>query len=302
MNRIGIVTEDTVDLIPELIDRHGIAIVPTVLIWPELAAQVGGNTFQKMRELEKKGIKSFGKTSQPSPREYLNEYRNQLRDFGQVLCITLTSKLSGSYNSAVLARTLLTPEEQHRVFVVDSLSVSCGQALIVMKAIDLIATGVELDAIAPKVEESVPGVHMFVMFADPKWMENSGRISRMAATLMRNMATLGVRPVLAFEKGVLVSSSLKNRAADTALVLFKQLEKDSEKSMKANKRIRIAITHGDDLKEAYRLKEMAEKHLENIEVLFVNLINDVVGSVTGPGTLAVAWCEALGKSQLFQYK
>jgi DegV family protein with EDD domain len=292
LNRIGIVTEDTVDLIPELIDRHGIAIVPTVLIWPELAAQVGGNTFQKMRELEKKGIKSFGKTSQPSPREYLNEYRNQLRDFGQVLCITLTSKLSGSYNSAVLARTLLTPEEQHRVFVVDSLSASCGQALIVMKAIDLIATGVELDAIAPKVEESVPGVHMFVMFADPKWMENSGRISRMAATLMRNMATLGVRPVLAFEKGVLVSSSLKNRAADTALVLFKQLEKDSEKSMKANKRIRIAITHGDDLKEAYRLKEMAEKHLENIEVLFVNLINDVVGSVTGPGTLAVAWCEA----------
>jgi fatty acid-binding protein DegV len=90
----------------------------------------------------------------------------------------------------------------------------------------------------------------------------------------------------------LVPSSLKNRAADTALVLFKQLEKDSEKSMKANKRIRIAITHGDDLKEAYRLKEMAEKHLENIEVSFVNLINDVVGSITGPDTLAVAWCEA----------
>lgn len=292
MNRIGIVTEDTVDLTPELIDRHGIAIVPTVLIWPELAAQAGRNTFQKMRELEKMGIKSFGKTSQPSPREYLNEYRNQLRDFGQVLCITLTSKLSGSYNSAVLARTLLTPEEQHRVIVVDSLSASCGQALVVLKTIDLINAGMELDAIARKVEEFVPQVHVFVMFADPKWMEISGRISRPVATLMRNMAKLGVRPILAFEKGVLVPSSLKNRAADTALVLFKQLEKDSGKSMKANKRIRIAVTHGDDPKEAYRLKEMAEKHLENIEVSFVNLINDVVGSITGPDTLAVAWCEA----------
>ena len=292
MNRIGIVTEDTVDLTPELIDRHGIAIVPTVLIWPELAAQAGGNTFQKMRELEKMGIKSFGKTSQPSPKDYLDKYRNQLRDFDQVLCITLTSKLSGSYNSAVLARTLLTPDEQHRVIVVDSLSASCGQALVVLKAIDLINAGMELDAIARKVEEFVPQVHVFVMFADPKWMETSGRMSRPVATLMRNLAKLGVRPVLAFEKGVLVPSSLKNRAADTALVLFKQLEKDSEKSMKTNKRIRIAITHGDDPKEAYRLKEMAVKHLENIEVSFVNLINDVVGSVTGPGTLAFAWCEA----------
>jgi DegV family protein with EDD domain len=292
VNRIGIVTEDTADLTPGLIDRHGIAIVPTLLTWPEVTAQTGGNTFQKMCELEKRGIKSFGKTSQPSPKDYLDKYRNQLRDFGQVLCITLTSKLSGSYNSAVLARTLLTPEEQHRLVVMDSLSASCGQALIVMKALDLIATGMELDAIASNVEEFVPQVHVFVMFADPKWMETSGRISHPVANLMRNMARLGVRPVLAFKKGVLVPSSLKNRAADTALVLFKQLEKDSEKSMKANKRIRIAITHGDDLKEAYRLKEMAEKHLENIEVLFVNLINDVVGAVTGPGTLAFAWCEA----------
>jgi fatty acid-binding protein DegV len=150
----------------------------------------------------------------------------------------------------------------------------------------------ELDAIASNVEQFVPMVHVFVMFADPKWMETSGRISHPVANLMRNMARLGVRPVLAFKKGVLAPSSLKNRAADTALVLFKQLEKDSGKSLKANKRIRIAITHGDDPKEAYRLKEMAEKHLENIEVFFVNLINDVVGSVTGPGTLAFAWCEA----------
>jgi DegV family protein with EDD domain len=292
MNRIGIVTEDTADFPSELIDRYGIAIVPTVLTWPELAAQAGDNTFQKMRELEKKGIKSFGKTSQPSPREYLDKYRTQLQKFGQVLCITITSKLSGSYNSAVLARNLLTPEEQSRVMVVDSLSASCGQALVALRAIDLIAAGMELDAVARKVEELVPHVRVFVMFADPKWMEASGRISRMVANLMRGMARLGVRPVLAFEKGALVPSSLKSRAADTAVVLFKQIEIDTGKARKAGKRIRIVITHGDDLEEANRLKEMAEKQQWNIEVSFVNLINDVVGGITGPDTLAVAWCEA----------
>ena len=292
MERIGLVTEETVDFPPELIDRHGIAIVPVVLTWPDLAAQAGENTFQKMRQLEKKGIKSFGKTSQPSPREYLEKYKTQLRDFGQVLCITITSKLSGSYNSAVLARTLLTPEEQSRVLVVDSLSATCGQALVVLKALDLIAAGMELEAIARKVEEIVPHVHVFVMFSDPKWMETSGRISHVVASLMRGMARLGVRPVLAFEKGALVPSSLKSRAVDTAMVLFKQLEKDTAKARESRKRIRIVITHGDDPEEASRLKAMAQKNLENVEVSFVSLINDVVGAITGPDTLAVAWCEA----------
>ena len=129
-----------------------------------------------MRWLEKQGIKSFGKTSQPSPREYLEKYKTQLRYFGQVLCITITSKLSGSYNSAVLAIILPTPEEQSRVLVVDSLSASCGQALGVLKALDLIAAGMELEAIAVgKVEEFVPQVHVFVMFSDPKWLETSGQ-------------------------------------------------------------------------------------------------------------------------------
>ena len=88
----------------------------------------------------------------------------------------------------------------------------------------------------------------------------------MVASLMRGMARLGVRPVLAFEKGALVPSSLKSRATDTALVLFKQLEKDTAKAREAGRRIRIVITHGDDLEAANRLKEMAEKRVVNIEV------------------------------------
>jgi len=292
VDRIGLVTEETVDLPQEMINRLGIAIVPVVLTWPDLAAQSGRNTFQRMRELERQNIKSFGKTSQPSPREYLDKYRQQLQRFKQVLCVTITSKLSGSYNSAVLAKNLLAVEERSKVSVVDSLSASCGQGLVVLKAIDLVAKGMELDAIASKVEEFVPRVHVFAMFSDPKWLETSGRISHVVASLMRGMARLGVRPVLAFEKGALVPASLKSKAGDTALVLFNQLEKDTEKTRAAGKRIRIAITHGDDIEAASRLKEMAEKHIDNVEIACINLINDVVGAITGPDTLAFAWCEA----------
>lgn len=290
MDRIGIVTEETVDLLEETIEEHQIAIVPAILIWPEMKEIPGENTFQKMRELERRGIKSFGKTSQPTPSDFLVEYQHQIERFDKVLCVTLTSKLSGSYNSAVLAKTLLAPEEQRRVLVVDSLNASCGQALVVLKAIDLIQDGKELEEVVKQLEGFVPQVRLFAMFQDPKWLEASGRISHTVASLMRGMARIGLRPLLAFEKGKLVPAGLKTRARDTAEVLFRQLEKDTEKARKAGKRIRMAITHGDDPEAALRLKRMAEE-LENIEVAFINIVNNVVGVVTGPDTLAFAWCE-----------
>jgi DegV family protein with EDD domain len=291
MDSIGIVTEETTDLPPEMVGEHQIATIPVVLNWPEIEELPGDNTFKKMRELERRGGKSFGKTSQPSPQDFLAKYLYQIERFDKVLCITLTSKLSGSYNSAVLAKTLLAPEEQGKVSIVDSLNASCGQALVVLKAIDLVSSGNGVEEIVRELEEFVPQVHAFVMFEDPKWLEASGRISHMVANVMRGMAKIGIRPLLTFRKGALVPVGLKTKARDTAGVLFKQLEKDTGRSRKADKRIRLAITHGDDPEEAQRLREMAEGALENIEVAFISIINDVVGSVTGPNTLTFAWCE-----------
>jgi DegV family protein with EDD domain len=291
MDSIGIVTEETADLPLEIIEEHQIATIPALLNWPEIEALPGENTFQKMRELERRGSKSFGKTSQPSPKDFLAKYQYQLERFDKVLCITLTSKLSGSYNSAVLAKTLLAPEEQGKVFIVDSLNASCGQALVVLKAIDLIRSRKDIEDIMKELEEFIPHVHLFVMFQDPKWLEASGRISHVVANVMRGMARLGIRPLLTFEKGAFVPAGLKTKAKDTVVVLFRQLEKDTERSRKADKRIRVAITHGDDPEEAQRLREMAEGELENIEVAFINIINNVVGAPTGPNTLVFAWCE-----------
>jgi len=291
MDNIGIVTEETADLLPEMVAKHQIATVPVILNWPEIEKLPGENTFQKMMELERREIKSFGKTSQPSPQDFLAKYLYQIEKFDKVLCITLTSRLSGSYNSAVLAKTLLAPEEQGKVFIVDSLNASCGQALVVLKAIDLVSSGKGIEEIVKGLEEFVPQVHAFVMFEDPKWLEASGRISHIVANVMRGMAKMGIRPLLTFKKGALVPAGLRTKARDTAGVLFKQLEKDTERSRKTGGRIRMAITHGDTPEEAQRLREMAERELENIEVAFISIINDVVGSVTGPNTLCFAWCE-----------
>lgn len=291
MEKIGIVTDEAADLPQEIVEKYKIAIVPVKLDWPEIENLPGENTFQKMRELEKRGIKSFGKTSQPSPKDFLDKYREQLAKFENVICITITSKHSGTFNSAIQARNFLSPKEQERVFVIDSLNASVSQALLVLRAIDLIEAKKEPKDIVKELEEFRHKIRLFAMFPDPKWLEASGRISPLIGKLLKTLASRGIRAMLTFRNGKLTPGGLKLRSNDTALILFKQFEKENQKIKNTDKKIRVAISHGDDLVSAQRLKEMVEKEYSNARVVFINIINNIVGAATGPGTLAIAWCE-----------
>jgi len=290
MEKIGIVTDEAADLPRDIVEKYQIAIVPVKLDWPEIENLSGENTFQKMRELEKRGIKSFDKTSQPSPKDFLDKYKYQFERFEKIICITITSKLSGTYNSAVQAKSFLPPENQEKVFIVDSLNASSGQALIVLKTIDLIEDRKEAEEIAKELEKLVPQIHLFVILKDPKWLEASGRISHLVANLLRRMAQVGIRPLLTFKNGRLVPAGIKAGAKDIPTALFKKFETGMKK-LREDKQIRVIITHGDDLEGAQRLEEMIKKDFQNAEVAFINIINNVVGGPTGPNTLAIAWSE-----------
>jgi len=291
MEKIGIVVDEADDLPKEMAERHQIAIVPVKLDWPEIENLPGENTFQKMRELEKRGIKSFGKTSQPSPKDFLDKYKEQFQRFEKIISITITSKLSGTYNSAIQAKNFLKPEEKDRVFVVDSLNASGGEALLALKAVDLIKSGKEIEEIVRELEKFVPQIHTYIIFNDPKWIEASGRISPLVANLLKRLIKVGIRSLLTFKNGLLVPAGMKTGAKDIPITLFRKFEKENKKMEKEQKRVRIVITHGDDPEGAERLKEMIEKEFKNVEFAFINIINNIVGVVAGPNSLVLAWCE-----------
>lgn len=291
MEKIGFVTENGTDMPQEMVDKYQIAQAQVKFTWPELENLPGENTFQKMRELEKTGIKSFGKTSQPSVKDFLDKFEEQLTKFEKVICITITSKLSGSYNSATQARNLLKLEDKERVFIVDSLGVSGGQALLVLKAVDLVSEGKSAEEIVKELESFIPQIHLFVIFDDPKWVEASGRISHFVATIIRGMAKAGIRPVMAFKKGVLAPSGLKTDAKDIPTVLFRQFEHDAKDLLKEGKKIRVAIAHGDDAEGANKLKEMISLKHGAVEIVFVNILNNIIGVLAGPNALVLGWCE-----------
>jgi DegV family protein with EDD domain len=290
MNKIGLVVDDGADLLRDFIEKHQIATVPIKMDWPDLESLPGQNTFQKMREAEKRGIKSFSKTSQPSPKDFLDAFKKQLERFDKIICITLTSKLSGTYNSACQAKNILGPAGE-KIFIVDSLNATCGEALSALKAIDLIKKDKTAEEIVKELEELVPRIHLIAMVEDPKWIEASGRISHTLANWVRRMQKMGVRPILGISRGVIRAIGIKAGAKDIPAALFHTFKARTNKLRSQKKIIRAVITHGDDLKGAQKLKEAIEEELEGIEVAFINLVDDVLGVLVGPNALVLAWAE-----------
>jgi DegV family protein with EDD domain len=290
LKKIGLIVDEGADLTPEIIEKYQIAIVPLKVIWPpEIENLPGPTIFHKMAEADKKGFKIFCQTSQPSPKDFLDILKKELERCKKIICITITSKLSGTYNSAIQAKNFLNPEDQKRVFVVDSLNASCGMGLLVLRTIDLIGTGREIEEIVKDLEGFTSKIQLRAIIEDPKWLEHSGRISKTIANWIRMMAKLGVRPLIGIKQGVVKAVGIKTGVKDVSEALFQELAAKTKKTRKEGKKIRVAIIHCLNEKGAEKLKEMIEKKLPDTEIAFVNLIDKVVGSIVGPGVVGLAW-------------
>jgi len=288
---ISLIIDEGTDLPKEFIEKNQFEPVPFKVDWPDVLNLPGENLYQKIREAERRGIKSFSKTSQPSPKDFLEVFTKQLEKSEKIICITITSKLSGTYNSAIQAKNFLG-ENQNRVFVFDSLNVSAGEGFQVLKAIDLIKKGEKTaEEIIKELEKMRPKIYLRVIFKDPKWIEASGRISHILANWVRRMQKLGVRPLLGVKKGIVTMVGIKIGAKDIPITLFKELEEKTRKLRKEGKKIKAAIIHTDNPKGVQKLKEMIESNLKEVEIIFTSLVNPVVGSIVGPDALALGWTE-----------
>jgi len=282
---IGIVTEDLATLLPKIIERYQIEIAKAKLIWPELEKIPGENIYQKMRNIERMGIKSLPKTSQAMPKDYLDAYKKQLEKFDKVLCITVTSKISGCYNSAIQAKEML--KEKERIFVLDSQNGAAGEGLLVLRAIELIQEQREIEEVIDELKNLIPKTPTYLMFKDPKWIENIGRITKSQADWIRRMKKLRLHPIMAFKEGVIGKGGIVF-AKDVSEALFKKAEKESKKARLEGKKIRAIINHADNLEQAEKLKKLLKDKI-GAEVLFISEGPPLICAATGPGTLILGW-------------
>ncbi len=288
---IGIVTDEAADLPKEIVEKHQIGIVPLNVHWPEIQNIPGENIFQKTRELEKRGDKSFAKTSQPSPQAFIEIFNKQLETFDKLICITITSKHSGTFNSGCQAKKFMG-EKGGMISVVDSLNGTCGQGLIILKAVDLAEKGKSAEETIKELGDFLSQVKLVALLEDPSRLEASGRLSHTIASWIRKAQKIGIRPLIGIKEGKITAIGLKAGAKDIPTALFQEIESKTKKLRGEGKQIRVAITHGDNVERAERLKEMIEKNLQNVEIVFVSLVDDILGALLGPDSLALAWAPA----------
>lgn len=286
MRKIGLIVGETASLPEKIIGKYQIRVIPYIVDWPEGKDLPGENIFQKMRIANKRGIRG-PKTSQPSPALFQKAFKEELEKSEKIICITLSSGVSGGYNSALQGKKMLSVKEQERIYVIDSLNATAGEGLLTLKAQELIERGEDIEEIIEQLKEFIPKIHLIGMIKDPKWLEANGRITPALASLLRQIQKIGLRPLIGLKKGVVKPVALKMRAKDVPTALLKELRKEA-----GNRKIKIAITHADNLEEAQKLKEMIVKKVKNAEIVFLSLMDPIIGVHAGPGTLVLSWFES----------
>jgi DegV family protein with EDD domain len=284
---IGLVADETVDLPQEIVDNDKVKIVRFKLDLQDLA-DIPGNIYEKVREAERRGIKSLIKTSQPSINDFAIAFKEKLQEVENIICVTISSKVSGTYNSALQAKKFLSQELQNKVQVIDSLNGSAGAGLICLKIIDCIKQKLNVNDIIEKINKELLNFKMVAMYKDSKWLEASGRIPKLGSMAINQAERMNIKPVFGFKDGKLTITGIKRNIKDISSALFEDFEKQTQKSREQGKKIITAITHADNLPQAEKLKEMILK-LQNTEVAFTNLVCFPVGGHIGPDTIVLAW-------------
>ncbi|MFZ3057542.1 MAG: DegV family protein [Minisyncoccales bacterium] len=286
--KIGFVTDEICDLPEEIINENNIGVVRYKIDFQELA-EMPGNVYQKIREGEKRGIKNLlVKTSQPSINDFLSVFKEKLKDFEEVLCITFSSKVSGAYNSAMQAKKFLEKELQDKVHIFDSLRGTGCEGLVILKAISLLKEKMNVSEIISNLTKELPNIKMAAIYQKSQWLEASGRLPSLANVIINRAEKMDIKPIFGFKNGKLNIIAIKKNVKDLSAALFEEFEKSTKKARESGRKIIVAITHADNMEQIEKLKTMI-LNLKNTEIAFINLVCFPVGGHIGPGTLIVSW-------------
>ena len=186
------------------------------------------------------------KTSCPSPGDFVEEYK----EADNVYVVTISEQLSGTYNSAVLAKDMVKEEDENKfVHVFNSKSASVGETLTAMKIKECIDKKLSNSQLVDKVEQFIEDMTTYFISDDLSNLIKNGRITKTQG-LIANV--LNIKPIMAADKTGNIIALEKVRGSKKA---FKRLvEIIGESGVKFEERI-LAISHADALQKALDLKE-----------------------------------------------
>ena len=197
LSKIAILTDSASDITPDMIEGLDVTVIPIRL-------KIGENNYKDGVNLSKKEFwhkllteKVMPKTAQPSPAEFRDCYEELFnKGYEKIISLHISSKMSGTQQVAKVAREMLKREKD--IIIVDSKSVTFGQAYQVLEAAKMIKAGAKLEDILARLYEIADKMKIYFAVSDLTYLEKGGRIGR-ASSVIGNL--LKLRPVLKLEDG-----------------------------------------------------------------------------------------------------
>jgi DegV family protein with EDD domain len=223
------------------------------------------------------------KTANPSPGDYLEAYRKLVSEgVREIVSIHITSKGSGAYQSALVAKQILIEAiPDLRIEVIDTLNVSMCQGWMVIEAARAALAGKSLAEIVDLVKGMMPITRMIQTADTLKYLYLGGRIGK-AAHLVGSL--LNIKPLIGMEDGVIVPLGQARSRRGAYEKMIEMVEAVVGKMGK----IKIAYVHAAAREEAEKLKKLFEERLTCVESLIAEL-SPALGVHTGPGTAGVCY-------------
>ena len=277
---VKLVVDSACDLEKAEADARGITLMPLLIRFGEDEYEDGVTLSH--REFFEKLIETseLPKTSQINEYRFEEAFENLTADGSEVVCVTISSKLSGTYSSAVKA----AKKFESSVYVVDSLNACIGERILVDYADRLVKAGESAKEIVKKLEESKGKIHLLAVLDTLQYLRKGGRISSVTA-LAGEM--LSIKPVISVVKGEvkLVGKALGSKKGNNLLNRLVDECGGIDFSM--------PYTLGySGLSEEFLLKYMRDsEHLykEHTDHVPYYLIGSAIGTHVGPGAIAVAF-------------
>lgn len=278
-----IITDSACDITQAEAEELGITVIPLKSIFGtvEYLDGVDIHTDDFYEKLE--AFDGLPSTSQASPLQFEEAFRSALETHDEVLCLCLSAKLSGTFQSAYIAQNALEPELQQRVKLVDTTNVTLGEQVLVRLALKLKGEGLSADHIADVIDDRKHHVRVLGLLDTLEYLKRGGRISPAVAAVG---GLLSIKPVITVAEGELEMIGKARGIKNGKSIMNKHVGKwgiDYDLPMV------FAYSGTSDAEVLnYRAEnnELFESCGSNVSVCAVG---PVIGTHVGPGAVAVAF-------------
>jgi len=281
MSKIAIVSDSTAFLPSELTNQYAIKVLPLVVIWDEKNYEDGVDIQSSEFYTRLKTSKTMPSTSQVSVGNMHAAFQSLVDQGFEVLGIFISSKLSGTIQSAMQAKSMMSLADAEKVTVVDSLATSMNMGFITLAVARAIQGGASLKECLAVAEQARENSGIFFAVDTLEFLHRGGRIGSAQRFIG---SALNLKPILTLKDGKVEGMErirTKSKAHDRLMELV--LER-----VKGKSNVRLATLHANAPEDAKSLLDRTAAKANAVETIFTE-VSPVIGTHTGPGTVGLAY-------------